>query len=121
MWSRKIYYRNRMVVKMADAANTESGWYWVRSAEQEFPVYRRPDGNWQLSDDGMILSTAPMPVWTVGPRIGDLLRDAVRYRHARDDIISGGLDFFESVEGLSREEFDALMDARIAGDLLTDG
>jgi hypothetical protein len=90
---------------MADDANQEPGWYWIRSSDSdaEFPIRLREDGYWLLR--GRPDSLCLPPSWSIVARIDDLLRDAARFRMARK--AAGGL-------GLWPDQFDAWCDAEIA-------
>jgi hypothetical protein len=61
---------------MADDANQEPGWYWIRSSDSdaEFPIRLREDGYWLLR--GRPDSPCLPPSWSIVARIDDLLRDA---------------------------------------------
>jgi hypothetical protein len=89
---------------MTDDANTEPGWYWIRSSDSdaEFPIRLREDGYWLLGG-GHGLSGLP-PSWSIVARLDDLLRDAARFRVAR----------WRLALGLWPDQFDAWCDAEIA-------
>jgi hypothetical protein len=93
---------------MADDANQEPGWYWIRSSDSdaEFPIRLREDGYWLLR--GRPDSPCLPPSWSIVARIDDLLRDAARYRHVRDELSP------EDFAVIPAEELDDFIDAEIA-------
>jgi hypothetical protein len=93
---------------MTDDANPEPGWYWMRSSDSdaEFPLRLQEEGYWLLR--GRPDSPCLPPSWSIVARIDDLLRDAARYRHVRDELPP------EDFAATPAEELDDFIDAEIA-------